>query len=957
MTEVLERTEPAPDPARTPARTATAGTLGRRGMAARLGADVRLARRQVWRTRGSSLLVLLLVALPVTAMVAGAVFWQSHIPTRQQEVDLELGSMQARIQIVGGEDPSRVQAVDSTWDWSIDVDVKGDPVNPEKPAPESPAGFVPAGAELFEVHAEGSVRVRSSGGIAVVSAQSGTVWHEAFRGRYLVVDGETPTQADEAMATPGALARLGIGIGDDVVLPDSGDTFTITGTLRQADMREAETWLFLPEQAGDLVEGEPVWFAAGWQPGIDELSDLNRAGFVVYARDLVLSPPPGSRVYEWRADAQQVWGMLATGGIVAAFSGYLVVLLAGAAFAVAARRQQRSLAVAASVGATRADVFRIVVLQGTVLGLAGGLLGMGAGIGLAAALIAVTDQGAVDTFWGVWGFNVPWLLVIAIVAFAVIVGTISAVAPARSASRGDVLGALRGARRPVRLDTRRPVWGLVLMLSGIGASIGGALGLLALDLQEPIQYDHPLRVVAGLGVILGPIVFQIGVLLAGHWIITMASRALSKVSLAARVASRDAAANPSRVVPAFAAIAACVFIASFALSSVAVNTAASVRDYWWSAPLGSVVMEVWGEGEMRDVVWERAQAIATDARADRTIVMSSQAQPTWDGERDTWVGDAVFYHVASQPTEECPECGGPLGLMNGEFRVVSPDDLEAAVGVGLTDSEVEAFRAGTAFTSGDGWANAQGRIEITGWSEKTYSAYGDAMNEVYGLGHELPAAQLDALLPDPDERLTVPTIVRDDAVLDYPRVLLSPETAESLGIPIEPSHLMLLFDELQPDATYDAIVLDAENAAVADASIWPLIERGPQAAEPWLWLISAATIVLVIGAGAVCLGLARFERRPDDATLTAIGGSRSVRRRINGWQAVIIVGIGSFVGTIAGQLPMWGIAHTSSQMRYWADAPWLWLAVLAVGLPLLVMGVSWLVPPRHPDLTRRTAIA
>jgi len=369
------------------------------------------------------------------------------------------------------------------------------------------------------------------------------------------------------------------------------------------------------------------------------------------------------------------------------------------------------------------------------------------------------------------------------------------------------------------------------------------------------------------------------------------------------------------------------------------------------------VMEVWGEGEMRDVVWERARAIATDARADRTVVMSSQAQPTWDEERDTWVGDAVFYHVASQPTEECPECGGPLGLMNGEFRVVSPDDLEAAVGVGLTDSEVEAFRAGTAFTSGDGWANAQGRIEITGWSEKTYSAYGDAMNEVYGLGRELPAAQLDALLPDPDERLTVPTIMRDDAVLDYPRVLLSPETAESLGIPIEPSHLMLLFDELQPDATYDAIVLDAENAAVADAYIWPLIERGPQAAEPWLWLISAATIVLVIGAGAVCLGLARFERRPDDATLTAIGGSRSVRRRINGWQAVIIVGIGSFVGTIAGQLPMWGIAHTSSQMRYWADAPWLWLAVLAVGLPLLVMGVSWLVPPRHPDLTRRTAIA
>jgi hypothetical protein len=37
--------------------------------------------------------------------------------------------------------------------------------------------------------------------------------------------------------------------------------------------------------------------------------------------------------------------------------------------------------------------------------------------------------------------------------------------------------------------------------------------------------------------------------------------------------------------------------------------------------------------------------------------------------------------------------------------------------------------------------------------------------------------------------------------------------------------------------------------------------------------------------------------------------------------------------------------------------PWPWLALLAIGLPAAIVLAAWLVPPRHPDLTRRTVIA
>lgn len=937
-----------------------ASGLGRRRMAARLRADLRLARRQVWRTRGSSALVLLLVALPVAGMVGGAVFWQSHIATRAQEVSFELGQMESRIEIVGGEDPSRWQSVDSTWDWSVATDDNGNPVNPEKPAPADADAVIPAGSEVFEVREFGSARVATEGGIASLEVTTGDVWDGRFAGRYRLIEGRAPMSDDEAMATPGMLERLGARIGDEITLTDSDRSFTVTGTLRRADMRESDRQIYLPASAARLVEsyGSSVWFVADWQPNLDELAEMNVAGFIVFARDLVLDPPAGARVYEFRSDTQQAWGMVVTGSIVAAFTGYLVVLLAGAAFAVAARRQQRSLAVAASVGATRGDVFRVVVLQGTVLGLLGGVVGAAAGIGLAAVAIAVFDEGAVNSFWGVWGFNIPWPLVVGIVVFAVVVGTISAIAPARSATRGDVLGALRGSRRPVRLNSRRPVWGLALVVTGVALSIAGALGTVVANTRVPVAYDDPLRWISQLAIVVGPIVFQIGVLLAGHWIITMVARVVSKWGLSARIASRDAAANPSRVVPAFAAIAACVFLASFGLSAVSVSSAGSARSYYWSAPLGAGIINVWGEGERANAAAsEKAVQIAEAARADRVAVVSSPATPAWDEETDDFADpDAPLYAVAGQAGDECRDCGGPLMLANGSFAVVDPEHLEALVQKDLPGATVAAFEEGTAIVTDRWFVSPSNELEITQWTPRSQEQYYASLEQI-ATRTDLTPEEIDAAVVDPDAVLTLPARFVEGARQQSFGVLLSPAAAAELGIRLAPAYVIAMFTEVQADGVYDRMIADAENATLADGGLSAWVERGPQPADPWLWLIAGATVALVIGAGAVCLGLARFERRPDDATLTAIGGSRGVRRRINAWQGAIIVGIGAIVGTIAGQIPMWGITQSTDYLRFWDDAPWMWLALLALGLPLLVTVVSWVVSPRHPDLTRRTAIA
>ena len=39
-----------------------------------------------------------------------------------------------------------------------------------------------------------------------------------------------------------------------------------------------------------------------------------------------------------------------------------------------------------------------------------------------------------------------------------------------------------------------------------------------------------------------------------------------------------------------------------------------------------------------------------------------------------------------------------------------------------------------------------------------------------------------------------------------------------------------------------------------------------------------------------------------------------------------------------------------------SDISWQILGLFCLGLPLAIALVNWLVPPRRPDLTRRTAI-
>ncbi|GAB3600927.1 hypothetical protein GCM10027408_30500 [Microbacterium tumbae] len=904
--------------------------------------ELRLAARQARRAWPTSLLVIVLVALPMVLVSGAATFLASRMPAPEQTITAELGGTAAWFMIVGGEDPTRGQAPDDPYWYDVERDEDGAPVHPELTPPDDLDGLVPD-RELLEV-SRGEVMARTPDGAGRLSAVVGDAADPRLDGRYELLDGRRPQKDSEAALSPGALARLDARVGDSVTLIDPAATLTIVGVMKEAVRRDDEQTVFLSSSAvpDDVAStgSEQLWFAPDWQPSADDLPALNRAGVIAYARDLVAAS--GAPSY---TDPATAWSIAGVAAIVGGFTAYLVILLAGAGFAVSARRQQRSLAVAASVGADRGSVFRVVLLQGTVLGLIGGVLGAAVGTAIAYPALVLLDDGAVSSFWG---FHTPWWAIVGIVLFATAVGTASALVPARAATRGDVLASLRGTRTPPRVRTDRPFWGTLIGLVGIGATVAGGLGLAALNAADTIDYGDPLRNVCLAGIVAGPLLFQIGAIVAGHWLLSLIARGASRLGLAPRIAARDAAANPARIVPAFAAIAACVFIASFTMTTMGVFTAQTARSWWYQAPLGSVVVTIWGEDDPETV------RMATDALEQTEpdaigFVRQEVGYYTADSDAPSErVTAEIMDYVDCDDIDQGPCMDRATALFgNGSPYVVAPEDLDIVLGVRIGDAQHEAFARGGAVVLDPSYLE-DGAILLHRWDR----AEADSFYEDWWPS-KAP--------PEPLDTLRVPAeVVTPPQRLPW-GVVLSPEAADRFGYETVVGSAIGSYSVPPSSQALDRLALAAGQPWDASSGFTYYPENGPPSVESWLWLVLAAAAALVLGAGGVALGLARVERRPDDATLAAVGASGGIRRRIALWQAIVIVGIGSVTGTVAGIIPVWGIVMQSRTGDGWelrmSDTPWPWLAILAVGLPLIIAVVSWLVPSRRPDLTRRTVIA
>ncbi|OCC11804.1 FtsX-like permease family protein [Streptomyces sp. PTY087I2] len=923
-------------------------------------AAFRIARRDAARAKGRSALVVAMIALPVLGVTAADLTYRSALPTKAEELTAELGSADARFTAtsIG---PVKLQQMPDGINWSTPEGAP-DPTPEEQATPvDVPATFPKGSRYLTERSAPASVTTRH--GIADAEISELRVSDPMLRGRIELTDGAYPRTKSEIAATSDFVKSAGLSIGDRVTVRGPEQTYTLTGTVElPADLRAdalyalpgsviapwqkaaARDKSILPPQPSDLkwlVKG-PAGAGVTWQ----DILAANERGVVVTSRQVALNPPPDSEVPMAGMSSGFSTEKETTAAVltVAAMAVLEIVLLAGPAFAVGARRSRRQLGLVGSCGGSRGQVRAVVLAGGAVLGGVGAVAGVGAGFGLTALFRPMIEDYTGNRF-GELTVR-PWEI-LAIAALGLVTGVLAALAPAIVAGRQSVLESLTGRRGTRRSSRVLPVIGVITLTAGIGIAVWGAVA-------------GDTGFVAG-----GSVLAELGVLGCIPVIVGFLGRLGRRLPLTPRIALRDAARNRGRTAPAVAAVMAAV-AGSVAIATYTSSYAAE-QEYRFVPNMtpGTVALSASDTGANADLPRSRAaveQNYPVSGRpadfgrvwagSDCSVYYEEEngcgtlelVKPTGKGHNCPLKGEGAKELALRLSADEhkrmvnSPACMDENYTMvafgTGDHKIVigGPDVL--ATYVELDDpAAAKALAEGVPVLLNPAYAK---NGEVTLKATHTYNDR-DKKNRAQHPGKARTTTDRLKVYVAPDRFAATPGI----------RMVMPEKAAERLGLHVEDHGS---FYALHRDAT------DAETQA-AHAALDRAGNRAYLMHSNEIYRTQDDTILLILalfagvvtlGAAAITTGLSKADAEADLTTLSAVGAPPGVRRSLSGFQCLVVALTGVLLGTAAGLVPAVALRLTDLRAAL-ADMrddpmesaytpivmPWETIGLLALVVPVL----------------------
>ena len=600
-----------------------------------------------------------------------------------------------------------------------------------------------------------------------------------------------------------------------------------------------------------------------------------------------------------------------------------VVLLAGAAFAVGARRQTRELGLVGASGGSARHVRRIVLAQGLVLGACGAALGVAAGFLVAVAgrpLWERLEDGRILS----WEFG-PWEIGIAAL-IGVLSGMAAAVIPAIGAGRMRPVDALAERFRTSRSARRRKTLaGISLVAAGVALALIGDRQLAddfaayARDLEAAagtsasVSMPTPARPVAA--IMGGALLLVAGLVVLTPTIVAALASPAARMPLSLRLAMRDAARHRHRTGPATSAIAVAV-AGSVALAFLLVgNLRADELQHIPSLPPNVLAVEM-GETDVSGMTNAATQAAAElpDASAH---VQREPLRALAEGETVPSTSEPYLRQLFLMPRPEgcLSECvsGSPAIAGSRAFNAI-------AAGRPLHADERAALADGKALVFDRELYWPGGRIAI-----ESQTADGELRNV------HVPAA-----------------LARRDALYTSLPVALLPESvAREHGWDVEPMRAFVSFGD---GATRDEV--DSALAAADRLGATAAVEDGPDDPGSIGLLIIAGVAAFVTFVGvAISVALSAAEGRADLATLAAVGAPPRRRRALAAAQALLVGGVGCALGVAVGVFVAYAARTTTGSPEF--VVPWTNLAITAIAVPLLAVAVAALFTPSRLPLVRR----
>lgn len=867
---------------------------------------LRLARRDAQRHPGTSLLVLVMIALPVAGVTAAAVLYATQDISGTEAIESRIGGAEASVTAYA-DSGSVAQHFDPADGW---MGTGSEDAASPKDVPEIEA-ILGEDRPAIEVE-QRPMRFETEKGYGDVDLTLVDLDDPLAEGLFRLVDGRMPKTADEVAVTAETVAR-GPHLGEDLVVrsADGDDVVTslrVVGVVEHGRYRTLPRAVALPGAVPPRTEVyERTWLVGGGPVTWEQVRELNEGGAVVTSRAVLADPPPESAL----SAEVQMGQSIAEGPVVAVIALVVVmvllevVLLAGPAFAVGARRQARTLALLAAAGGTPRQARQVVLASGVVYGVVAALAGVLAGVVLGWALSPVAQR-FVESWFG--PFEVPWGQLAVVAAFGVVSALLAAVVPAWIASRQDVVAVLAGRRGDRKVSLRSPVLGVVVF--GVG------VGMAALGAQRVWQAEV---LIAG-----SALVCVLGMLLCVPLVVVGLARVASRLPLPLRFAARDAARHRTRTVPAVAAVAATV------AGVVALGTATASDEAQGRATYDPQVIE--GAGRIVtwavEADWDGLERLVADEAPDVRVTRIRGHQPDAEG---SWTD--LTLEVDGQQTWVDNNSSLGSGVLVGDRVPAVLPDLSAA----------DRQRADRALAAGMPvvFADLPTGAEVTALLTTDWDA---------GTTEE----------PTPTRHEMDLTVIGYDGLSAPAQAILPPTVAKALAMPVGTVSLALT-GGLDADTSADL----AEALAV-DGSVDFYVERGYQPSDEVLiiqLILGALGAVLVLGGTLTATFLALADARPDLATLAAVGGSPRTRRFVGASYALGVGLVGAILGAGVGLVPGIAITYPLTSMawlptswdgpRHFLDIPWLLILAVVVGLPVLTAVVVGLCTrSRLPTVAR-----
>ena len=787
---------------------------------------LRLLRRE-WRQH-------LLVIVLLTVTVAAALFATTAAYNVTSDPAAEFGNATHRIMIDRSDGAGTDDLIDEATSFFEGAEIVGETQVP-----------IPGSSELLAIRSQDP------------AAPIGEPMLELVAGRF-------PSAANEVALTDGLASTLGASTNDTVELGDR--TATMVGIVRNPRDFDDEFALTPPGAAGRF--DRVVLLIRTDDRTLDE--------FLTSQADGVRFGVAERGAGELRAAALMTL-------VASTLAMLLVSLVAGASFTVIAQRRQRQLGMLSAIGATPSRIKLVMLVDGAAVGLMAAILGVLLGLGAWALSIRAIESAAgreIDPL------NVPWWIVAATVALALLTSVVASWWPARTAARLPVMTAISARPPEPRPARRSALLGIVLFAAGITTLV------LAVNPDKdsanfPMVLGGTVASTAGL-VLLAPAAVRVLALLG------------RRSPLGSRIALRDLRRHQARSGAALAAITlglaiavTIVVVAAAAEHGAAEGNLASNRLLIRAGSSDLETPEI--DADELDVMRAAVDGIALRHGDTLVVPLRVAVDPTESmtmGQRTVrptvfvgWKVDVDTYRDAGAAYVATPELLAYLGIGPAS---VDPDTVLLS---SLPHDELYFVNVSDP---------GQGRDPIAGMQRITTSGYSSV-----------------------------------------PRSLITQRALDSLGWPSLTSGWLLAADRPFTD---DELVGAREAAVTAGLTIESRDEQGGLMTLRTAATASGTGLALAILAMAV--GLIRTESASDVRVLTAVGASSRTRRAITATTAgalallAVILGMGGAYGAlIAG--------YTPATDRL-ANVPIAHLVVIGVGLPAVAAAAGWLLAGRQP---------